>query len=287
MSENKDKQQEHIDGESAPVEEVVEDMKKAESHSSDEVFSVPSGLVNTVLVAVLSLVAGIAIGAVAFGGGDGLNETQLRTILREQLSEVGSFSASPSTGGGTNVNYLGDDDAFIGPADAPVTIVEFSDFLCSFCGRHFEQTLTPILERYDGYVRYVYRDNPGVGGQAAVMSAMGAECAADQSAEQFWEYHEILFSNQGALGSSDLRGVLIGFANDVGLDLDEFTACFDEQRHIDDIRLDALDAQSIGANGTPAFYINGYFLSGARDFQTFTDVIDRALRAEGIDPADI
>lgn len=239
---------------------------------------------NTLLVAVLALVAGVAIGAVAFGESGGIDETTLRTVIRTELDAAGGVSSGGST---TPTSYLADDDAFLGPADAPVTIVEFSDFLCSFCGRHFEQTLTPIIERYDGYVKYVYRDNPGVGGQAAVLSAIGSECAADQGMDEFWEYHELLFANQSQLSSQDLRGVLIGFAQELDLDMDEFTACYDEQRHLDDVRLDALDAQSIGAQGTPAFYINGYFLSGARDFQTFQDVIDRALRDQGIDPDEI
>lgn len=263
-----------------------ENQPNAEDSSSDEVFRVPSGIFNTVLVAVLALVAGVAIGAVAFGEPE-LDEATLRTVLRTELDAAGGVSSGGNGASTAGVNFLADDDAFLGPADAPVTIVEFSDFLCSFCGRHFEQTLEPLIERYDGYVKYVYRDNPGVGGQAAILSAMGAECAADQGMQEFWDYHELLFQNQSQLSSQDLRGVLLGFAEGLDLDMDEFTACYDEQRHLDDIRLDALDAQSIGAQGTPAFLINGYFLSGARDFATFQTVIDRALRDQGIDPEDI
>lgn len=224
-------------------------------------------------VAVVSLLVGIVIGGVLFKGDGGLKESTLRIALREELARINVAAAQP-------VNYYADDDPFLGPADAPVVIVEFSDFLCSFCGRHFAQTLQPILQNYDGYVRYVYRDYPGVGGQYAVVSALGAQCANDQG--RFWDFHNILFNNQQALATDNLENVLIGYARDLSLDVDVFTTCLQTQQHLSDIILDRSDGDAIGMRGTPGFLINGRFISGAQPYETFATLIDAELARQGI-----
>jgi protein-disulfide isomerase len=177
-----------------------------------------------------------------------------------------------------------DDDPFIGPEDAPVVIVEFSDFFCGFCGQHYEQTLTPILEDYDGYVRYVYRDFPGVGGDFAVLAAMGAECAHDQDA--FWIYHNTLFERQGSLPTTSMdamNAALIDQAEELGLDVEPFTTCLESQQHLNEVLADLSDAQSAGARGTPAFIINGRLYSGAQPYEQFASIIEGELADQGID----
>lgn len=181
-------------------------------------------------------------------------------------------------------SYMMGDGAYLGPEDAPVVIVEFSDFLCSFCGRHFDQTLTPILENFDGYVRYVYRHFPGVGGQNAVQSALATECARDQGV--FWEYHAELFRNQSRLGTSDasvLDDYLISVAVDFELDMDEFETCYQNQTHINRIARDSNDAQTVGARGTPGFVINGRFVSGAQPYDVFESLILEELARLGVE----
>lgn len=244
--------------------------------SNADVFTLSPQVFNYGIVALLSLIVGLVLGALLFGGNNGIDEATLRIALREELAELdlGAAAAMP-------VDFLADDDPFLGAADAPVTIVEFSDFLCSFCRRHYQQTLAPLLEEYDGLVRYVYRDYPGVGGEYAVQSALAAECANDQ--DQFWPYHNLLFDNAESLASADLPNILIGFAGQLSLDVDEFTACFNEQRHMQDILLDRTDGDSNGVNGTPGFFINGRFLSGAQPIDTFRALIDRELDRLNID----
>lgn len=241
--------------------------------TSDEVFTMPRIPSGYMVVAVVSLLVGIVIGGVLFKGDGGLKESTLRIALREELARINVAAAQP-------VNYYADDDPFLGPADAPVVIVEFSDFLCSFCGRHFAQTLQPILQNYDGYVRYVYRDYPGVGGQYAVISALGAQCANDQG--RFWDFHNILFNNQQALATDNLENVLIGYARDLSLDVGVFTACLQTQQHLSDIILDRSDGDAIGMRGTPGFLINGRFISGAQPYETFATLIDAELARQGI-----
>jgi len=255
--------------------DVVNPAKTKMGKANDEVFSLSQGNLTYMIVAIVSLVVGVLIGAIAFGGNDNaVTESQLRIILNEALSGA-DFSSE-------TLDIMDDDDPYRGPLDAPVVIVEFSDFLCSFCGRHYRDTLTPLLERYDGLVRYVYRDFPGVGGQFAYIAAMAAECADDQG--EFWAYHDTLFNNQSSLSGDDVNEVLIGYASDLGLDVPIFTTCFEEQEHLIDVQLDRADGQSIGATGTPAFLINGRFVSGAQPFDFFVAFIDRELESLGIAP---
>jgi protein-disulfide isomerase len=277
---------------------------------ADELDNTLGATLNDTLVAVLSETSGGAgltsedvravvreeVAVVAGGEASGLTAEEVRAIVSEEVTASGGGGEAISSeeleaivvGALANAererNYLADDDAYIGDEDAPVVIVEFSDYLCSFCGRHFEQTLEPLLENFDGYIRYVYRDNPGVGGQNAVRSALASECAQDQG--YFWEMHDVLFSNQSALGTGDLGAlneILIGFAEDIdGMDVETFTTCLESEQHINDIIVDSSDAQSVGARGTPAFLINGRFISGAQPYEVFEQLILRELADAGI-----
>jgi protein-disulfide isomerase len=330
---------------------VTENTPKQDT-ASDEVFRVSRDVINTVVVGIVFMVAGVFIGLLIAGQGltapqvrdivndefargienelgdtlvaalsavqaeSDLTASDVRSIVREELSSVevsGGLTADEvrsivseevGAGGSSNTNaadieaivqnaldanerqrtFLTDDDPYLGPEDAPVVIVEFSDFLCGFCGRHYEQTLEPLMENFDGYVRYVYRDFPGVGGQNAVQSALASECAADQDA--FWPYHGLLFDNQSDLGVGDLgtlRTSLIGYAEELELDIDEFTTCLDEEQHIADIIGDSGDAQSVGARGTPGFLINGRFVAGAQPYDVFEQLILSELQNAGIE----
>lgn len=260
----------------APDAEIYVDPVAPSQPQTPEGLSISRDAVNYFIVAALFLGLGVLLGT-NIGGSGSIDESLLRQIIRE---EMGDLSESAQT-----VNFMEDDDPFIGPEDAPVVIVEFSDFLCGFCGRHYQQTLTPLLNDYDGLVRYVYRDFPGVGGENAVSSALAAECANDQG--MFWEYHSLLFDNQEAISVSlaGLNNVLLGFAEDLELDMDVFSTCLQDRVHIGDIFQDRTDAQNIGARGTPAFLINGNFVSGAQPYEIFASLIDAELQAAGIDPS--
>jgi protein-disulfide isomerase len=232
-------------------------------------------VINYLVVAVIFLVIGTLLG-MNISTDDGITETQLRTILNEALADVGTQTQTTTS--------FADDDPYLGPEDAPVTVVEFSDFLCPFCGRHFNQTLTPLMENYDGLVRYVYRDLPVIGGQISVNSALASECADDQG--EFWPYHELLFENQDALNTdvSSLNNLLVGYAEELELDVEQFETCLEDQLHIGDIFTDMNVAQNNGATGTPAFFVNGQFISGAQPYEVFASLIDAELRAAGIEP---
>ncbi len=165
-----------------------------------------------------------------------------------------------------------DDDPVLGDEDAPITIVEFSDFRCGYCGRFHTQTFRPLLDQYAGQIKFVYRDFPVVGGDRA---ALAAECADEQGA--FWEYHDILFENQSSLTSDE---ALIDLASGLEIDMDEFSACLANDEFADEIRADFEDGLAYGVRGTPAFFVNGRALIGAQPLAAFQQVIDQLLEEE-------
>ena len=160
---------------------------------------------------------------------------------------------------------------FRGPAAAPVTIVAFSDFQCSFC-KQVIPTLTQILSRYGEKVKLVYRDFPidGLHPQAR-NAAEAARCAHDQG--KFWEYHDALFANAPKAGPEQLKT----YAQQVGLDLPSFERCLASGTHAAAVQKSVDEAIRLGVTGTPAFFINGELLSGAQPLDGFTRVIEREL----------
>lgn len=172
-----------------------------------------------------------------------------------------------------------DDDPAMGSEDAPVVIIEFSDFQCPYCKRFHETTLPKIIEQYvnTGKVRFVYRDfpltqiHPNAG-----LAALAAECADEQNS--FWPMHDLLFERQGEwAGSSNAQAVFEGYARELGLDVEQFSECLSSQRYAEEVLKDLRDGVSYGVKGTPAFFINGEKLEGAWPFGKFQEVIDAAL----------
>ena len=158
-----------------------------------------------------------------------------------------------------------------GPANAPVQIIEFSDFECPFCFRA-NPTVAQVMSTYGDRVRLVYRHLPLPNHPNARPAAEAAACANDQG--RFWEYHDRLFANQSKLSTPDLKQ----HAADLGLDTAKFNACVDSRRFQKDVDADMDAAQLLGVSGTPHFFINGRALSGAQPFEAFKAVIDEELQ---------
>ena len=162
-----------------------------------------------------------------------------------------------------------------GPADAPIVIVEFSDFQCPFCKRWYDQVYTQLLAAYPGKIRFVYRNLPLTSIHPESMpSAEASLCAGEQNA--FWQYHDQLFSDSATL-SSDLYPQL---ASDLGLDVTAFTSCMSENRYQSKIQTDMDFALNLGVQSTPTFFINGLAVVGAQPLTTFTQIIDKELAGE-------
>ncbi len=160
---------------------------------------------------------------------------------------------------------------FRGAADAPVTLVEFSEFQCPFCSR-VQATLKQLLERYPGKVKLVYRDFPlDALHPLARPAAEAARCAQDQG--KFWEYHDMLFAHFPQAAPDDLRR----YAEQVGLDVTKFDRCLSAGVHKATVQRDLDEGTRLGVNGTPAFFINGRPLPGAQPLEAFVRVIDEEL----------
>ena len=161
-----------------------------------------------------------------------------------------------------------------GPEDALVTIVQWSDFQCPFCTR-VEPTLDQIQKDYANKVRIVWRNNPLPFHKDAMPAAeLAVEAHAQGGNAKFWATHKKLFENQKALSRADLEK----YAQEVGLDVNKVKAALDKHTHEAKIKADQQLAQSLGAGGTPAFFINGRFLSGAQPLPRFKEVIDDELK---------
>jgi protein-disulfide isomerase len=158
-----------------------------------------------------------------------------------------------------------------GPAAAPVTLVEFSDFQCPFC-KQSQATLKQLLAQYAGKVKLVYRDFPldQLHPQARD-AAEAARCANDQG--KFWEYHDLLFAQSPEAGSGSLRR----YAAQAGLDPVTFDRCLSSGIHREAVQRDVEEGTRLGITGTPAFFINGRPVLGAQQIEAFTRVIEEEL----------
>jgi len=158
----------------------------------------------------------------------------------------------------------------VGAKDAPVTIVEFSDFQCPFCGRA-EPTLKQIREKYGEKVRLVYMDFPLSIHDHAIDAASAGRCAGEQG--KFWQFHDAMFADQSKLKPEDLKAD----AKKLGLDTAKFNDCLDKGKYKSAIDSDLAQGHDLGVEGTPAFFINGRPMSGAQPFEKFESTIDQEL----------
>jgi protein-disulfide isomerase len=236
-------------------------------------FTVTGAGLRTAVIALVFLLIGFVGGNLLSGGR--LDTAELESIVRAVVSQE---LANAGGTGGSSAGALTDNDPSFGPEDAPVTIVEFSDFYCTYCTRFATETLPRLQERYGDQLRFVYRDLPIIGGQASVDAAVAGNCAHDQ--DKFWEFHDLLFANNAARG----RDTYISFAGELGMDADAFATCLDDPTKVDEVMLDYVDGQTLGITGTPKFYINGKVISGAQPYDTFALVIDAELTKAGITP---
>jgi protein-disulfide isomerase len=166
-----------------------------------------------------------------------------------------------------------DDDPSVGPANAPVTIVEFSDFQCPFC-RLSVPLVKEILAKYPGKVRVVYRDYPGPNHPHAQQAAEAAQCAGDQG--KFWEYHDSLFERQ----APGVGWNFIELAKENGLNQDALVTCLNKGLYREEVAKDVHDGFKLGVVSTPTFFINGRPLVGAKPFAEFQAMIDRLLKQQ-------
>ncbi len=187
-------------------------------------------------------------------------------------SSGGSSDSEPARQSGSQDSQVTADHPQRGGDNAPVTIVEYSDFQCPYC-RQTESSLRQVLKKYGDQVRLVYMDFPLSFHQHAMEAAMAARCANEQG--QFWAYHDALIGNPSGLSTPELKTT----AAQLGLDRVSFDACLDEHKYQSAIIADRTQGESVGASGTPYFTIGGRSMSGAQPLSAFESVIDEQLRS--------
>ncbi len=245
----------------------------AKNKKDEAIMTISPSMLMYALVAVTFLLVGVVIGTSL--NQNAVSAAEVERIVRTVLAETDFTTASAS--GETNRFELVDNDPYIGDENAPIVMVEFSDFFCPYCGRHYEQTLNPLLENYGKYIRYVYRDM-AILSENSVLVAQAGECAAQQG--KFWELHNTFFSNQDLLNADYIRQV----AQENSMDMTAFETCLTAEATLKEVEADRIDGYINGVEGTPGFFINGNFVRGAQPYEVFEAYIVRELERAGIDP---
>lgn len=195
------------------------------------------------------------------------------------ISIDSSLGADTNLNAGTDtlptekVDASPDNDAVLGDVNAPVTIIEFSDFQCPFCERFYTETLPLLKTNYidTGKVKLIYRDYPLDFHPMAQKSAEAAECVRAKGGDEgFWKYHDQIYENQASLTNDNLKK----WAKELGYNID---TCLDSGEKTSEVLKDLSDGESYGVTGTPTFFINGQVIEGAYPYATFQEVIDAEL----------
>ncbi|MBF0357458.1 MAG: DsbA family protein [Magnetococcales bacterium] len=211
-------------------------------------------------------------------GGKGM-DAKIRSYLQNQLEENLQGMYLRSLTNKYQVAFLlkpprytvpGPQDLSKGPATAPITIIEFSDFECPYC-RRAQETINKVEKKYGDKVRFVFRHYPLPFHKKAPKASEAAQCAKDQGA--FWPFHDALFAKGSKLEISEYKKL----AKKLKLNSKQFDHCLDSGSYASRVAADSKDGKSLGITGTPTFFINGIKLVGAVPFTDFTEVINQEL----------
>lgn len=221
------------------------------------------------VLVVLAFAVGVLTGYVVWGRSSNPAET---AVSNQPIAQTPAATQPPQF---TRYDVPSDGFPSLGPADAPIVIVEFSDFQCPFCKRFYDETYRQLMNAYPGKIRFVYRHLPLTSiHPEAFPAAEASMCANEQNA--FPQYHDKLFENQDKLG----RALYMQIAADLSLDIVSFEDCLNTGRSKDLIQQDSDFALNLGVQSTPTFFINGLAIVGAQPFSAFQQVIDKELAGE-------
>lgn len=257
------------------------------NHSGKKI--VKKSVFNVLVISVIavSLIATFFAGSYISLKSDQVTKSELKDAIASLESKISKnqIQAQPNI---QPIKISSDDDPVIGNQDAPITIIEFSDFQCPFCARFQTQTLPLILEQYveTGKVKFVFRDFPIQNSHPNAMpAAVASECADEQN--KFWEYHDMLFENQGTWNKMDFTSVITifkEFATELELNQEQFNSCLDSGKYVNEINNDLTDGRNYEVTGTPGFFIGneniGFVkVNGAQPFEVFRGIIDSQLNS--------
>lgn len=205
---------------------------------------------------------------------------QAYSILDENDGDyvLNSIAAGIPVGKYIELPEVGGNDIVYGPEDAKVTLIEYSDFQCPYC-KMYHETIKQVVEKYEGNVRFVFKQLPLPFHTNAMPASLAAECANEQG--KFIEYADRLFANQKDWGSAeDPEKFFKGYASGIGLNSKEFGVCLDEERYSQKVAENVSEAQEFGISGTPAVFVNDQFQSGALKLEDLSEIIDEELKGD-------
>ncbi len=255
---------------------------------SASIVSTPASIIiGSVIIAISILLAG---GVVEVKGLNGLKKTASASPTTAVAAAASTAPAAAVADDTAPAKVSVDDDAVLGDKNAPITMVEFSDYECPFCKRYFDQTYPQLKKDYidTGKMKLVFRDLPLTFHENAHVEAEAADCARDQGGDEaFYKYHDIMFKTTTSNGTGLSTEQLPTLAGQVGLNGDQLKTCIDSGKHKAEVDKDLADASAVNANGTPTFFIGksdpsgtitGSRLVGAQPFSAFKTVINQLAK---------
>ena len=250
----------------------IEDEEEAPKQAPEETITFKLSHFYSVLV-VLAFAVGILVGYVVWGRGTTVTAAAPAVAVQQPSGPVVE-APQPTQSPYKRYDIPTDGYPSLGPANAKITIVEFSDFQCPFCRRFHADTYHALLDAYPGQIRFVYRNLPLTSIHPNAMpAAIASLCANDQNA--FWDFYEKLFTND----TLD-EATYIQHATDLGLNVDTFKACLTSGSHDDFIKKDMDFSLGLGVQSTPTFFVNGLAIVGAQPLENFKQLIDKELAGE-------
>ncbi len=247
-----------------------------------------NGLIITIAVSALALSVAMVFLGLQMGKGGSLNDDVLATKISEGIDayvknaqQQYAEDAGPKT---VEEGDYSDDDPILGDKDAPVTIVEFSDYQCPYCRSFFEGAYPELKSKYidTGKVKLVFRDYPLDFHEDALPAAVAASCVREltDSDEKYFEMHDKIFSGQSAKGGGTVEITaeeLKGYALDLGVNNEKYDKCIVDEDIAEEVAADLEEGRKLGVEGTPAFIIGTTVLEGAYPFEDFAEIIEAEL----------
>jgi protein-disulfide isomerase len=256
-----------------PAEEVME---PSESGEENTITFKRSHLYAALLP--LAFVTGLAFGFI-FWGRDNIYQTPQSEVAALPAEVQGEPASAPPEAEPTpefrRYDVPEDDDPVWGSDEAPITIIEFSDYECPYCRKWHTEVWPLLQEEYADQIRLVFRDFPLTNIHAnATPAAAAANCAREQ--DMYWEFSDKLFEMKLNLGKSTYQT----YAEELGMDMDAFNECLENGRYLEEVEADYDYAVNLGIRSTPTFFVNGIPVVGAQPFEVFKNLIDKELAGE-------
>jgi protein-disulfide isomerase len=236
----------------------------------------PSNLTNYILILLLAAAAFLAGMYVKDSGNNGEKAGEQAVVQNQPTNPEAAPEEEAPLSEADWLKISQDGAAEKGSKDAPVTIIEFSEYECPFCQRYVQDAYVKIFAEYGDKIRYVFHDYPLPFHANAQITSEAARCAGDQG--KYWEMHDELFEKRDEwTAATDAKVTLANLAAGIGLNKANFSSCLTSGKYTQAVKDDFALGQAVGISGTPSFFVNGQKLVGAQPFEAFKTVIDGEL----------